>query len=150
MARERAKLTDKQERILVQCQLMGLTTRDMTQISNRLVALEREREFKSDIAEATADKTWTKMDKGWRIVDSQGRVYECRKAKPGKRSQQSYWDRQVFAWDVAISGKDKRFKAKTLSDIAVHIDHGITARICPENSKELYALLKGIKNGRIS
>ena len=149
MARERAKLTDKQERILVQCQLMGLTTRDMTQISNRLVALERERGFKSDIAEATADKTWTKIDKGWRIADSQGRVYECRKAKPGKRHQ-SYWDRQVFAWDVAISGKDKRFKAKTLTDITVHIDHGITARICPENSKELYALLKGIKNGRIS
>jgi len=148
MARERAKLTDKQERILVQCQLMGLTTRDMTQISNRLVALEREREFKAAIAEATADKTWTKVDKGWTIIDSSGRTYECRKAKPGKRHQ-SYWDRQVFAWDVAISGPDKRYKAKTLQDVTVHIDHGITARICPENSKELYALLKGIKNGRI-
>lgn len=149
MARERAKLTDKQERILVQCQLMGLTTRDMTQISNRLVALEKERGFLSDIADATADKTWTRISLGWRIVDSSGRVYECQKAKPGKRHQ-SYWDRQVFVWDVAISGKDKRFKAKTLSDITVHIDHGITARICPENSKELYALLKAIKNGRIS
>jgi hypothetical protein len=149
MARERAKLTDKQERILVQCQLMGLTTRDMTQISNRLVALERERGFKADIAEATADKTWTKVDKGWRIIDSSGRVYECRKAKPGKRSQQSYWDRQVFAWDVVISGKNKRTKAKTLQDVAVGIAHGITAKICPENSKELYALLNGIKNGRI-
>ena len=149
MARERAKLSDKQERILVQCQLMGLTPSDMTQISNRLVALERERGFKADIAEAVADKTWTKVDKGWQIVDTNGRVYECRKAKPGKRNQ-SYWDRQVFAWDIAISGKDKRFKAKTLTDITVHIDHGITARICPENSKELYALLKAIKNGRIS
>jgi len=149
MARERAKLTDKQERILVQCQLMGLTTRDMTQISNRLVALEREREFKAAIAEATADKTWTKVDKGWTIIDSSGRTYECCKAKIGKRHQ-SYWDRQVFAWDIAISGPDKRYKAKTLRDITVHIDHGITGRICPENSKELYALLKGIKNGRIS
>jgi hypothetical protein len=148
MARERAKLTDKQERILVQCQLMGLTTRDMTQISNRLVALEKEREFKAEIADAVADKTWTKIDKGWHIVDGQGRVYECRKAKPGKRH--SYWDQQVFAWDVAISGKDKRFKSKTLSDITVYVDNGITSRICPENSKELYALLKGIKSGRIS
>ena len=149
MARERAKLSDKQERILVQCQLMGLTPSDMTQISNRLVALERERGFRAEIAEAMSDKTWTKVDKGWIIVDSQGRVYECRKAKPGKRHQ-SYWDRQVFAWDVKISGRDKRFKEKTLSDLTVHIDHGITARICPENSKELYALLKAIKNGRIS
>jgi hypothetical protein len=149
MARERAKLTDKQERILVQCQLMGLTPRDMTQISNRLVALEREREFLTEIADASANKTWTKIDKGWRIVDSRGRTYECQKAKPGKRHQ-SYWDRQIFAWDVAISGKDKRYKVKNLADITVHIDNGITARICPENSKELYALLKGIKSGRIS
>lgn len=149
MARERAKLSDKQERILVQCQLMGLTPSDMTQISNRLVALEKERAFKADIAEAVGDKTWTKMVNGWRIMDSQGRVYECQKAKPGKRHP-CYWDRQVFAWDVKISGRDKRFKEKMLSDITVHIEHGITGRICPENSKELYALLKGIKNGRIS
>jgi hypothetical protein len=148
MARERAKLSDKQERILVQCQLMGLTPSDMTQISNRLVALEKERGFKADIADAMADKTWTKTNNGWTIVDSKGRTYECQKAKPGKRHQ-SYWDRAVYAWDVSISGPDKRYKAKTLSDVTVHIDFGITARICPENSKELYALLKGIKNGRI-
>ncbi len=149
MARERAKLTDKQERILVQCQLMGLTPRDMTQISNRLVALEKEREFLADIAEATANKTWTKTDKGWTIVDSNGRIYECRKAKRNNRHQ-SYWDRAVWAWDINISGKDKRFKSKQLSDITVHIDFGITSRICPENSKDLYSLLKGIKSGRIS
>jgi hypothetical protein len=128
---------------------MGLTPSDMTQISNRLVALEKERASKADIAEATADKTWTKIDKGWRIVDSSGRVYECQKAKPGKRHQ-SYWDRQVWAWDVKISGRDKRFKEKMLTDITVHLDYGITGRICPENSKELCALLKGIKSGRIN
>ena len=44
MTRVRAKLTDKQERILVQAQLMGLTPRDMTQISNRVVALQKEAE----------------------------------------------------------------------------------------------------------
>ena len=148
MARERAKLTDKQERILVQCQLMGLTTRDMTQISNRLVALEKEREFRAEISDAAADKTWTKTDNGWRIVDSQGRVYECHKVKRSSRHQ-SYWDHSIYSWDVNISGKDKRFKSKKLSDITVHIDHGITSRICPENSKDLYSLLKGIKNGRI-
>jgi hypothetical protein len=47
---------------------MGLTPSDMTQISNRLVALERERGFKADIAEAVADKTWTKVDKGWYLT----------------------------------------------------------------------------------
>jgi hypothetical protein len=121
----------------------------MTQISNRLVALEKEREFKADIAEAAADRTWTKTDLGWRIVDSVGRVYECKKVKRNTRHQ-SYWDRSILAWDITISGPNKRYKDKSLSDITVYVDHGITARICPENSKELYALLKGIKNGRIS
>jgi hypothetical protein len=148
MARERAKLTDKQERILVQCQLMGLTTRDMTQISNRLVALEKEHEFKAEISEVSTNKTWTKIDQGWLIVDSEGRRYECHKAKPSKR-RQSYWDRDVYSWDINISGPDKRYKARSVSDVDVHIEFGITAKLCPENSKELYSLLKGIKNGRV-
>lgn len=149
MARERAKLTDKQERILVQCQLMGLTTRDMTQISNRLVALEREARQKQEIGEATQGMTWVKVDKGWRITDSHGRVYDCRKVKVNKRHQ-SYWDRQVYAWDVEISGKDKRYKTKNLKEVTVSIDYQITAKLCPENSKELYALLNGIRVGKIS
>lgn len=149
MARERAKLTDKQERILVQCQLMGLTTRDMTQISNRLVALERESRQRQEISEATQGMTWDKIDKGWRVIDSQGRVYECRKVKANKRHQ-SYWDRTVYAWDVEISGKDKRYKVKNLKEVAVSIDYQITAKLCPSNSKELYALLRGIHTGKIS
>lgn len=149
MPRERAKLTDKQERILVQCQLMGLTPRDMTQISNRLVALERERQLKADISEATQGMTWSKLGaKGWRVVDSDGRIYECHKAKPGKRHQ-SYWDQQISAWDVYISGPDKRFKSNLAKGVSVSVDYGVTAKLCPENSKDLYAILKGIRSGRI-
>lgn len=149
MARERAKLTDKQERILVQCQLMGLTTKDMTQISNRLVALEREARLRQEIGETTQGMSWTKIDKGWRITDSQGRIYDCRKGKPSKRHQ-SYWDRQVFVWNVEISGKDKRYKTKMVNEVSASIDYQITAKLCPENSKELYSLLRGIFNGKIS
>ena len=59
MPRGRKALTDKQERILVQCQLMGLTTADMVQISNRLRALDKEREFKSRVNEFASGFTWT-------------------------------------------------------------------------------------------
>lgn len=150
MARERAKLTDKQERILVQCQLMGLTTRDMTQISNRLVALEREREWLADINDSAAGCTWTqKGTKGWTIVDTDGKTYECKGHKKSSRSQ-SYWDRAIYAWDVKITKPGTRMKEKTLSDVTVHVDPYVTARICPENSKDLYSLLKAIKNKRIS
>ncbi len=150
MARERAKLTDKQERILVQCQLMGLTTRDMTQISNRLVALEKEREFKADIAEASAGCTWEKFGNGgWKIVGSDGKVFECTRHKKHNRHQ-SYWDRSVYTWDIKITKPGTRFKEKAISDMTFHVDPFVTSRICPENSKELYGILRAIKNGRAS
>jgi hypothetical protein len=150
MARERAKLTDKQERILVQCQLMGLTTRDMTQISNRLVALEKEREWRADIDNAASGCTWEKLKvHGWKITASDGKIYECTRHVKSKRSQ-SYWDRSVYAWNINVSKPGTRFKGKILQDITFHIDPYVTARICPENSKELYGLLKAIKNGRMN
>jgi hypothetical protein len=49
MARGRAALTDKEERILIQAQLMGLSTASMVKIGNRLKALEQEREAMNHI-----------------------------------------------------------------------------------------------------
>ena len=150
MARDRAKLTDKQERILVQCQLMGLTTRDMTQISNRLVALEREREWLRDIDESKADCEWQRVGTtGWVITHRDGKIYTCTPYKKSNK-QQSYWDRSIYAWDVKINKPGTRFKEKVLSDVTLYVDRNVTARICPENSKELYGLLSAIKNKRIS
>ena len=76
MARERAKLTEKQERILVQCQLMGLTPQDMQQISNRLIALQKEREYKEEVAEAVNNLSWSSTKNGWQIVDQNGKTFE--------------------------------------------------------------------------
>ena len=59
MSRGRKPLTDKQERILVQCQLMGMTTADLVTISNRLKAIDAENEFRSRVAEATHGFSWT-------------------------------------------------------------------------------------------
>ena len=140
MARERAKLTEKQERILIQCQLMGLTTRDMTQISNRLVALERERDLLAQIGEYTSGKQWEKIDKGWKVIVD-GYHYEFKKAAKQPR-RQSYWDRAVTDWDVVISKPGTRYKVKHLSNVSCGYHEAVTAKICPENSKDLFSILR--------
>lgn len=146
MPRERAKLSEKQERILVQCQLMGLTPSDMQQISNRLIALQKEREYKDEVAEAVNGLTWTATKKGWLITDQQGKRFECvKKVKPNR----NYFDRR-YSWDVTIDKPGTRYKAKTIRDVGFYKNPYIPAKLCPENNKDLFALLSGIQKGRIS
>ena len=147
MPRERAKLTEKQERVLVQCQLMGLTPKDMQQISNRLIALEKEAQYKSTIADAMNGMSWTKTNKGWTIVSADGKTYECIKVSKSRHSRSWYENRYV--WNIDISKPGTRFKAKTVKDVATRVDYGITAKICPDGSKDLFALLELIKQGRL-
>ncbi len=149
MARERAKLTDKQERILVQCQLMGLTPRDMQQISNRLIALQKESEWRKEIAETSAGSTWTRSDKGWQVTDSQGKIFDCTKVIRS-RSNRSWYSDSHYGWNIEISKPGTRFKNKSIKDVTVYVDPYIPARLCPENSKDLYSLLTAIHRGRIS
>ncbi len=146
MARERAKLTEKQERILIQCQLMGLTPRDMQQISNRLIALQKEREYKDEVAAAVDGLSWAKTKNGWQITDSHGKVFECVKKS---KSNRGYYDRG-YSWDVTIGKPGTRFKTKVIRDVGFYVNPYITGKLCPENSKDLLALLSGIQKGRIS
>lgn len=148
--RERAKLSEKQERILVQCQLMGLTPRDVQQISNRLIALQKEAEYRSEVGNVISGMSWEKIGKdGWKIVDRDGKIYECTKHK-SKRSKQSYWESALYVWDIKISKPGTRFKEKYEKDVRVQIDYYITAKLCPEGNKDLYALMKQIHIGRIT
>lgn len=146
MARERAKLTEKQERILVQCQLMGLTPQDMQQISNRLIALQKEREYKEEVAEAVNNLSWSSTKNGWQIVDQNGKTFECVKKL---KSNRNYYDRR-YSWDVTIDKPGTRYKTKTIRDVGFYMNPYIPAKLCPENSKDLLALLSGIQKGRIS
>jgi hypothetical protein len=149
MPRERAKLSDKQERILVQCQLMGLTPKDMQQISNRLIAMQKESEWRKEIAEVSAGATWEKTTNGWKITDSQGKIYECTKVIRS-RSNRSWYSDSYYGWNINMSKPGTRYKNKSLTDVSIYIDPYITARICPENSKDLFGLLNSIHKGRIS
>lgn len=147
MARERAKLSEKQERILIQCQLMGLTPKDMQQISNRLIALEREAAWKREIEEASHSMTWGKSEKGWIITTDDGRVFDCKRVK--KDRSRNWYDRSSSSWDVEITKPTTRFKPKQIKDVGVYVDQYIPARMCPDNSKDLYGLVLAIHNGRV-
>ena len=93
MARSRAKLSEKQERILVQAQLMGLSAHDMQQIGNRLVALKKEADEIQRIGETTQGYTWTKTEKNtWNVKTPDGYLCEFSKGSRGKRS---YWERNM-------------------------------------------------------
>ncbi len=137
MPRERAKLSDKQERILVQAQLMGLTAHDMQQIGNRLVALKKEAEIKQEISETIEGYFWIKDTKGhWNITSPDG--YVCKFMK-GKTGRNSYWD---SSWDytVSIAKPGTAFKTRLHQKKSVHFRQH-PAKLCPENSKELYSMI---------
>ena len=142
MTRVRTPLTEKQERILIQCQLMGLTTRDMTQISNRLVLLERERNFIRDVEMVMQNVQDYKIDKiknTYEIVDRVGNVYTC------KKTQKSNYYSEIF--DVKVSRLDGTIK--THKNQTVYADStGEVAKHCPEKNKRLFRLCKSIKTGR--
>jgi hypothetical protein len=149
MPRGRRPLTDKQERILVQCQLMGMTTADLVTVSNRLKALDRENEFRVRVNEVTDGFTWTIKDKrNFVVIDGSGAVYDC----------SCYTDYSGRDWTrhgrdyikVTVSYPGTRKKSRTVSD------HRLTSRweedeivsVCPEGSKYLYRVLRDIKTGR--
>ena len=149
MPRGRKQLTDKQERILIQCQLMGLTTADLVTISNRLKALDIEREFKAKVAEATAGFSWTvKNKREFTITDQAGHVYEVK----------CYSDYSNRDWNhrgsdyakITVSKPGTRFKTRTVSDHKITNSWNDTEIVsaCPEGSKYLYRVMRDIKSGR--
>jgi len=144
MPRTRAQLTEKQERILVQCQLMGLTTHDMVQISNRLVALEKERQFKEKVAEVIVDKTWEKKGDGHYVIKHKTRSYECRLNKNNRNG----YGFGSEAWKIKITMKSG--STKDLDKIALYPHENEKASLCPDNDKRLFRLLRAITVGQFS
>jgi hypothetical protein len=149
MPRGRRPLTDKQERILVQCQLMGLTTADLVTVSNRLKALDRENQFRARVAEASHGFTWTvKNKREFTLTDQAGHVYEVK----------CYSDYSNHNWNyrgsdyakITVSKPGTRFKTRTVADhkLANPWNDIEIASACPEGSKYLYRVMRDIKSGR--
>lgn len=145
MARSRAKLSEKQERILIQAQLMGLTAHDMQQIGNRLVALKKEAEAKAEIADTVAGFTWEeitdetrKNEKGWRVNTPDGYCVEAWKGKKGR----STWDHYDWGFDFRITKPGTRFQTRKINDKNLYIPYDWKKGLMPAQSKELYAIIR--------
>ncbi len=149
MPRGRAKLSDKQERILVQAQLMGLTARDMQQIGNRLMALKKEAEDKAEIAETIAGFTWsqikdeTRKDQtGWCIDTPEGYRIDAFRGKRGR----SGWDSYNWTFDFRVTKPGTRFQSRDLKDKTLYIPYDWKKSFMPGESKELYAIIRWAKD----
>jgi hypothetical protein len=149
MPRGRRQLTDKQERILVQCQLMGMTTADLVTISNRLKALDAERQFKARVDEVTHGFTWTSKNKReFTLTDRAGHVYDVRVVSDYSRSS---WNQQCHNFaTVVISKPGTRFKGRRVDSHALRDDWDVTeiAQACPDSNKFIYRMMRDIKQGR--
>jgi hypothetical protein len=150
MPRGRKQLTDKQERILVQCQLMGLKTSDLVTISNRLKALDMEREFKGRVSEVTHGFTWTvKKKRKFTITDSRGHVYEV--DVKSDYSRQS-WSHQCHDYaNVTITKPGTRFTPRKFEKHALRDDLSSVeiGSVCPEGNRYLYRMMRDIKEGKL-
>ena len=144
MPRGRAALTEKEERILVQAQLMGLSTASMVKIGNRLRALEQERD---EIARIDSDIQGFKFAESQNleqlIVETQDGLYvEAIRGKKGN----SRWN--TFSWDytIRVSKPGTRYKTRVFKNRELRCDYDWKKRLMPAKSKELYSLIRWVKN----
>lgn len=145
MARGRAKLSDKLERIMVQSQLMGLTTADMVKIANRMRVLDAERVFKEEVDRVSAGMSFVKTATGhYVITSSKGRVYECKRRLV--RRKQDWWSTEV--WDVTVTNPGTRFKSRDFKDVRLTEWNNEIASACPNGEKKLFRLMKAIYHNK--
>jgi|688.fasta_scaffold02866_9 hypothetical protein len=139
MPRGRAKLTEKQERILIQAQLMGLTPQDMQRISNRLIALQKEAEEIRSINEVTQGYTWDEVVRNdhFKISTPEGYVVEAVRGKKGK----THWNSFSWDYDITITKPGTRFKARRYKNKTLTCDYDWKKSLMPAQSKELYSLI---------
>jgi hypothetical protein len=143
MPRSRAALSDKEERILVQAQLMGLTTASMVKIGNRLRALEKEREEIARINQKCQGFSWTGTQTAEHLIvtDPSGYVIEATRGKKGS----SRWDHFSWIYDIIVTKPGTRFKPRTYKNKDLRCDYEWKKKLMPAKSKELYSLICWVK-----
>jgi hypothetical protein len=144
MPRGRATLTEKQERILIQAQLMGLTPQDMQRISNRLIALQKEADEIKRVGEDTLGYIWEDKinSQNLKITTPDGYIVEARR---GKKSS-NHWNRYSWSYDITVNKPGTRFKTRLYKNADLACDYNWTKRLMPAQSKELYSLIRWTRN----
>jgi len=127
-----------------------MTTADLVTISNRLKALDAEREFKSRVAEIKHGFTWTikKPRREFTITDLAGYVYYVKVRSDYSRSS---WNQQCHYFaEVTVTKPGTRFKGKTVSEHPLRESWNTVeiGSICPEGNKFLYRMMRDIKEGK--
>lgn len=152
MARERVKLTDKEEKILIQAQLMGLSTASMVKIGNRLKAIEKESQYKADSDTMSSKFTaWKKLDeKGWELTYNDGRVFVF--SNRSKEYRNNGWNHKPqIKFDIGVTKPGTKFhpRSKLAVTVPMHSEWWGPAKFMPEKSKELYGIMRMINDGQL-
>ena len=144
MARGRAALTEKEERILVQAQLMGLSTASMVKIGNRLRALEQERREIDRINEMIQGFQFneTQNVEHLEVTTPDGHKVEAIRGKKGG----SRWDHFSWSYEIRVSKPGTRFKTRVFKNRELRCSYDWKKRLMPAKSKELYSLISWVKN----
>jgi hypothetical protein len=142
MARGRVALTDKEEKILLQAQLMGLSTSSMVKIGNRLRALEKEREDKALIDQTCQGFSWVKTPTGWIVITPDNYHCEFTDEKRGK----STWYERVYTYKLKVYKPGTRFKPKFFKERSIRVSDDWRAKLCPAGSKNLYGMIRFCSN----
>lgn len=142
MSRARAVLTDKEERILIQAQLMGLSTSSMIKIGNRLRALEKEREDIACIDSVTAGFDWSEKQTAELLTVATPDGYVVKAAR-GNRGQ-SRWDYFTWSFDITVSKPGTRYKTRVFKNRELRCSYDWKKRLMPAKNKELYSLIRWI------
>jgi hypothetical protein len=143
MPKERIPLTDKEERILVQAQLMGLTTASIVKIGNRLRALEREAEEKVRIAENIHGYSWTEQPttETMSFTDPDGLLIVANRNSKGRFNGGWSYRHSSYTYDLTVSKPGTRMATKVINDVTLHCDYDWKKRMMPAGSKQFYALM---------
>jgi hypothetical protein len=144
MPRGRAALTEKEERILVQAQLMGLSTASMVKIGNRLRALEQEREEIARINETIQGFIFSEKQTAdlLTVTTPDGMLVEAVRGSKGR----SHWNKFTWSYTIKVSKPGTRFKTRTYKDRELSCDYDWKKKLMPAKSKELYSLIRWVKN----
>jgi hypothetical protein len=143
MPRGRAALTEKEERILIQAQLMGLSTASMVKIGNRLKALEQEREAMDHINEMCQGYVWDDVQnlEKLKVTTPDGLEVEAVRGQKGR----SRWGHYGWNYDITVTKPGTRFKARVYKSKELQCDYDWKKKLMPAKSKELYSLIRWTK-----
>ena len=142
MAKERAPLTDKEERILVQAQLMGLSTQSMVKIGNRLKALEEEKRDLDYIATIIDGYTWdaTKAPDLLKVTTKSGYVITA----VHTNKKMSNWSSISWGYNITIEKPGTRFKTVSVPG-DLFFDRGWKKKHMPAQNKHIFSLIRWSK-----